>query len=353
MPFLILSNKTKQQDNSHFLLQLLIEIVAKQNVGVHEYSSITAARKVATKHVNDALLIHQNNSSLSFINLLQLRSIIKKRRIKWLVLFNYNQAYSFSAQQLLVVNDAAKWNSKKAISSSVKMAVASNAAKQNLIANHQIPEQNIEVIPFAIDERFAAIDWPEQQSQKMQYTQGKEFFMCNAQSKTYDTLMDLLKAFSTFKKWQHSNMKLLIYGSIFFAQKEEWQEKLNTYKYRDDIVLLRELEVNNHAALLASAYAFIHTPLYDEDVMPLLQAMSCGTPSISFLTESAKEYAEEAAIWIAANHYEQFGEKMILLYKDESLRNSLIERGKQQGKIYTKEKAMQLLQSALPLHPFG
>ncbi len=186
----------------------------------------------------------------------------------------------------------------------------------------------------------------------MQYTQGKEFFMCNAQGKTYDILMGLLKAFSTFKKWQHSNMKLLIYGNIFFEQKQEWQEKLSTYKYRDDVVLLRESEVNNHKALLASAYAFIHTPLFDEDVLPLLQALACETPGIYFISKSAKEYAEDAAIWIEAANYEQLGGKMILLYKDEALRNDLIEKGKGQTKIHAKEKAMQLLQSVLPTHPF-
>ncbi len=353
MPFLILSNKTKPNSYPHFLLQLLLENVAKQNIAVHECSSITDAKKVVINDRNDAILIHQNKSSLSFINLLQLRSIIKKNKFQKLVLFNFNKVYSFPGQQLYVVNDVAKWNSKKPLPSSVKIVVASDHAKQNLISNQQVPDQNIEVIPFATVEYFRAIDWPEKQSQKMQYTQGKEFFMCNVEGTNYETLMGLLKAFSTFKKWQHSNMKLLLYGSFFFAQKEEWMEKLNTYKYRDDVLLLREAEVNNHAALLASAYAYIHTPLYDEDVMPLLQAMGCETPPISFTTESAKEYAKEAAIWIETNNYGQLGEKMILLYKDETLRNALIEDGKRQSKIHAKTKAMQLLQAALPSQSFG
>lgn len=352
MPFLILYNKAKQNDYTHFLLRLLLEIAAKQNFAVHQYNSITEAKKMVSENKHAAIIIHQSRPALSFINQLQLRSIIKKRGIKWLAFFNMNQVYSFPVQQLLVVNDVAKWNSKKLLSSSIKIAVASHHAKQNLLINHSLPEQNIEVIYAATDERLKAIDWPEKQSQKMQYTQGKEFFMCNAQGKTYDTLMGLLKAFSTFKKWQHSNMKLLIYGSVFFAQKEEWLEKLSTYKYRDDVVILNESEANNHAALLASAYSFIHTPMYDEDVMPLLQAVGCETPCISFITQSVKEYADEAVIWIGSNNYEQLGEKMILLYKDEGLRNNLIEKGKWQSKIYTKEKAMQLLQSALPSHLF-
>ncbi len=351
MPFLILYNKTKQNDYANFLLQLLIEIAAKQNVAVHQCNRISEATKVVTNNAVSAIAIHLNKS-LSFINLLQLRSIIRKRNIGWLAFFNCNKVHSFPVPQLLVVNNVAKWNSAKTLLSSIKIAVASHHAKQNLLTNHSIPEQNIEVIPVATDERFKAVDWPEKQSQKMQYTQGKEFFMCNAQGKTYDILMGLLKAFSTFKKWQHSNMKLLIYGNIFFEQKQEWQEKLSTYKYRDDVVLLRESEVNNHEALLASAYAFIHTPLFDEDVMPLLQAFACETPGISFISKSAKEYAEDAAIWIEAANYEQFGEKMILLYKDEALRNDLIEKGKGQTKIHAKQKAMQLLQSVLPAHLF-
>ncbi|MDQ2752924.1 MAG: hypothetical protein M3R72_07865, partial [Bacteroidota bacterium] len=184
MTFLILYNKTKQNDCARFLMELLIEIWAKQNVAVQHCNSITEAKKLVINKANAAIVIHQTKPSLSFINLLWLRSIIKKNNIQRLVLFNFSKVYTFPVQQLFVVNNVAQWNDKKPLSASVKMAVATNKAKQNLLAHNEVPEENVVVVPFATETGFKPIDWSEKQSVKMQYTQGKEFFMCRAEGKT-------------------------------------------------------------------------------------------------------------------------------------------------------------------------
>ncbi len=351
MQVLLLYYRTKQNSYANFLYQCLIELLVKQNVFIYQPNTISEAKSAIKTNQKTAIVIHQNKFSLSFINRLQLLSVIKKNSIQWLVQIN---SYKISSRlpQLIVVNDAEKWSKTKPIASSIKIAVCSAAVKQKLIALHQLPEHNIQVIRAAADDVFQPVNWSKKQSLKMEYTQGKEYFFVSAAEKTFDSFMSLLKAFSIFKKWQHSGMKLLVFGRLLFSENKEWQEKFSSYKYRDDVRLLQEVTEAEQASLLASAYLFIHTPLKDDDVMPLLQAMQCETPCISFVTESVKEYAEDAAILLERNNYEQLGEKMILLYKDENLRNRIIDKGKEQTKLYSKENTMKTLQSAIPANLF-
>ncbi len=144
-------------------------------------------------------------------------------------------------------------------------------------------------------------------------------------------------------------MKLVVRGKLYFTGTKEWNEKISSYRYRDDIVITNEWASKEHIALLAGAYVFLHTPLLDSDVIPLLQTMQCETPCISFITDSVTEYADDAAILIDQNNYEQLGEKMILLYKDETLRSQLVEKGKQRAQHYTINNALTHLGSAMPL----
>ena len=49
-------------------------------------------------------------------------------------------------------------------------------------------------------------------------------------------LLNLLKAFSVFKKRQKSNWKLVLTGNLRQYDKK-FLEDLRTYKYRDDVVM--------------------------------------------------------------------------------------------------------------------
>jgi glycosyltransferase involved in cell wall biosynthesis len=50
-------------------------------------------------------------------------------------------------------------------------------------------------------------------------------------------------------------------------------------------------------------------------------------PVLTSQNTSMQEVAGEAGLYFDANNYVDIAEKMMLIYKDESLRNRLIEKG--------------------------
>src|ERR1700760_2893992 len=66
---------------------------------------------------------------------------------------------------------------------------------------------------------------------KAEFARGKEYFLADAKGAGEEELVQLLKAFSLFKKRQHSNLQLVIKG----LWTEGLQTKLETYKYKEDV----------------------------------------------------------------------------------------------------------------------
>ena len=347
MRILILHNKVKQNTYANFLLLLLLQALSELHYFVIKANNFSEAKRVNVAEQNTVILIDTHKVRLRLFSKFNLHFLVKKQRLTWLVQVTDNKIISSGIRQLIISNEVEKLISGKTLSS-ISLAVCSYFARQKIVNKYNLFSNNIHILPVAAGSLFQSLSWSEQQSVKMQYTQGREFFFVNAGGKTFSSFMLLLKSFSGFKKWQQSSMKLVISGSLSFTNTKEWNEKINTYKYRNDVVIINEQNEKEYATLLAAAYVFIHMPMLDNDIAPLLQAMQCETPCISFVTDSIKEYAGEAVILVEANDYEKLGEKFILLYKDETLRTILIKKGKLQAELYTKESAMEAIQNVLP-----
>ena len=345
MRTLVLYRETNRNSYAGFLLKLLLQIFLEQQYVVETTNSINKAKALILRTDDAIIVMRLLKKKFHFFSNLNLSLLIKKQKIKRLVQIANDEIISSHLSSLIVPLNNEKIVFTKTLSSSVSIAVCSHIAKQKITETNHLSSDKVVVFSAAADVGFKPITWSEQQAVKMQYTQGREYFLVTAYNKTFATFMSILKAFSGFKKWQHSSMKLVVTGVLSFTNNEEWAEKISTYKYRDDVVFLPALTNEEEITLLAGAYVFIHTPVADDDVIPVLQAMQCGTPCISFFTESIHEYAADAATLIEPNNYEQLGVKMILLYKDETLRSALIEAGTAKAEAYSKEKAAHQLTS--------
>jgi glycosyltransferase involved in cell wall biosynthesis len=158
----------------------------------------------------------------------------------------------------------------------------------------------------------------------------------------------LLQAFSKFKKWQQSSMQLLVLPkNDSFA--ENIQQKFKTYKYRDDVRLLEELDESQLAPILASAYALVHVS-GQPDLMVLVTALRCALPVITYKHDEIKETVGDAALYAMEKNAEAISNCLIQLYKDENLhaqlRDAAKERGASQDRGECEMKLWKLMQTA-------
>ena len=128
------------------------------------------------------------------------------------------------------------------------------------------------------------------------------------------------------KNWQKSNIKLLVAGTIS-SQKNGSIKKLDSYKYKEDVVLLDGINNQQLALITASAYAVIHPFFYEPLIMPVLSSMQCGVPVIVISPENIDEMVTDTCLYVSPYDTEGLANQLKLLYRDESLSRSLVEKG--------------------------
>jgi glycosyltransferase involved in cell wall biosynthesis len=219
------------------------------------------------------------------------------------------------------------------------IATVSAYSKKTITDTYKISAENISVIHPGIDETFKPLDWEEQEIIKEKYADGKAYFLCSANS----NLINLLKAFSFFKKRQKSSMLLLITAEI----NESFKKEFSSYKLRNEIKLLEDIDKMELAKITASAYAMVYPVLYDDIALPALQALQCNVPLVTSDSGSLPSVFGEAALYFNPNNFEDIAQKMMLVFKDEDKAKKLVKAGDELMKQYQLDKNADLLMNLL------
>ncbi|HVU98802.1 MAG TPA: glycosyltransferase [Puia sp.] len=158
---------------------------------------------------------------------------------------------------------------------------------------------------------------------KAEFAQGREYFLADATAAGEEGLINLLKAFSLFKRRQQSNLQLLVKG---IPEGDQWK-KLDTYKYREDVHACPPAPAAD-ARLMSGAYAFLF--LYEGNSLgqPLLDAWKSGVPVIAATGGVAQDLAGDAVLTANGADPASLATHLMSVYKDEQLRSRLIARGK-------------------------
>ena len=252
---------------------------------------------------------------------------------------------AFLQQPLFIKKSHAVWLKKSTanfLSKAVTIVATTTYLKQELIERFAADDAKIEVVYGAGSNLYKPLLTDNKIEIKNKYTDGKEYFIYAGSIAADKNLLMLLKAFSVFKKRQQTNMKLVLTGKVA-ATYESFKKDLQSYKYRNDVLLLENLPTNELVNIMGAAYGFIHSSLVETFVVSVIEAMQCDVPVIAAATNSLQEIINDAAIFVDGASHTAIAEQMMLLYKDERLRNDLIIKGRKVAANYNWDTTANLL----------
>ena len=228
--------------------------------------------------------------------------------------------------------------SKKFIKKANSLIALTETAKKDLIVHHQLKAIQINVINAAADAAYQPLEWQDKEQVKDGFTDGREYFLFKSDDQSEENVLNMFKAFSYFKKWQQSNMKLL----VLLRPSSEYHKvetKIKTYKYREDVILLNHLSTEQLVRITSTAYAIIIPSSYFSSGQSLLNAMKSEVPIIVDKLPVNQEIGGAAVLSVNFSDPEEMAKGMLTLYKDETKRNSLIKSGLEQVATYNWDKA--------------
>lgn len=236
--------------------------------------------------------------------------------------------------------------SKKYASSFIKRSRAivalSEFVKDELVSVYKLKKEDIQTLGSGADASFKPVEWERREEAKDRFAEGCEYFVFTGGLHPHASLINLLKAFSIFKKWQKTNMKLVIAGK-FYPGSEKELHKLRSYKYRNEVFIKKDVSETETAEIVAASYAMVFPSSYEGFAGPVLEAMKCEVPVITSANSSMSEIAADAALYADPAKPEDIAEQMKKLFKDEQLRNKMIQVAKERSKAYSWDKTSTLL----------
>lgn len=135
---------------------------------------------------------------------------------------------------------------------------------------------------------------------------------------------------------------------IFHAKNPEFQLICtgNRTFTHDEKVLMKNLGILNNVKQIAvneyqlkflyeNAFAFVFPSKYEGFGIPVLEAMHCGTPAILSSSSSLPEIGSNAALYFDPSNPIELSDILDELCKHPSLRNELIQKGKERVKLFS------------------
>jgi glycosyltransferase involved in cell wall biosynthesis len=209
----------------------------------------------------------------------------------------------------------------------------SENTKKDIISYYKVKEKFIHVIyPGFNKEKF----YPRNERVgENQWGKGK-YLLFIGDMRPYKNLERVLEAFA---RLDLRDINFLIGGNKDPRFYPRIEKKVDELFLKDRVLFLDYVSQKNLPHLYSEAGAFVFPSLYEGFGLPPLEAMACGCPVIVSNVASLPEVCGDAGYYVDPYRVESIAEGIYQVLTDESLRQSLIEKGLIRAKLFSWEKS--------------
>ena len=211
----------------------------------------------------------------------------------------------------------------------------SEATRSDLIRYFSVPPETISVTPLAADSRFRPQPSAEIVRVRAKYNLPDRFILYFGINKPHKNLSALIEAFSQLSA---SHTPPLIIGGLWDRRYPQPRHKAAQLRMCESVRFLGPVDDADLPALYSAATIFVFPSLYEGFGLPVLEAMSCGTPVACANTSSLPEIAGDAARLFDPRTVVEMKEAMGALLEDDPLRADLSARGLERANLFSWQK---------------
>lgn len=227
-----------------------------------------------------------------------------------------------------------------------RIATVSAYSKQDICTSYRVAEEKVDVVYCGVNSFYHPVDARIMAATQTKYAGGYSYFVFIGTLSPRKNVLGLMKAFELYKKQSGLTTRLLIVGGSMYKTNElhDFQQQM---QFGKDIVFTGRLGDEDLNSVLASALCLVFVPFFEGFGIPVIEAMQCDVPVIASNVTSVPEIAGNAAILVDPFNTEEIKDAMIRVAEDESLRSSLILKGRIRKEQFSWEKTADLLWSSI------
>lgn len=231
-----------------------------------------------------------------------------------------------------------------------RLITVSNYSKKDIVKTLGFPEENIRIIPPAIDHSVYYKKFSVNNGILAKYgLSGDDKILLYVGSERPRKNIPRLLESVRYLKTRIENVKLVKVGNAQMpGARQELISLAKNLGIDSDILFLDQVSESELVDFYNIADVFIFPSLYEGFGMPPLEAMACGCPVITSNVTSLPEVVGNAALTIEPTNIEDMANAMYRVLTEENLKEELVQNGYNRAKEFTWENSAQKL-----LHLYG
>lgn len=218
------------------------------------------------------------------------------------------------------------------------IAISENS-KKDVISTLQIAAEKISVTHLAADRSFQPIQLEIAHANIIAYHAGLStpYLLFVSSLDPHKNLEGLIQAYYLAREAGIAQ-NLVIVGQKGLFYEKTLLPLVKRLKLENNILFLGRVPFEILPALYSAADALLFPSLYEGFGLPVLEAMSCGTPVLTSDNSSLAEVSGDAALLIDPNDVNAIAQGVISLCQNVELRRELSKRGLARAKLFSWER---------------
>lgn len=212
----------------------------------------------------------------------------------------------------------------------------SECSKRDLIFYYGLNPDRITVTYLAADECYRPIEAGQAREHLKKYGIGGEFILYIGTIQPRKNISRLLSAFAQAKK-RGLPHKLVIVGPKAWLSGEAFRA-LAANPYEEDIVVTGYVPRSDLVYFYNAAAAFVYVSIAEGFGLPVLEAMACGTPTITSFGSSLEEVAAGAAFLVDPLDDTAIASAIVDIVSDADYQTKLRDLGLARSKQFSYQK---------------
>jgi Glycosyl transferases group 1 len=226
---------------------------------------------------------------------------------------------------------------QKALHTCKRIFVTELFIKNLLETSYKVPPEKIVTTYYELQNNNCLLGNEEKETIKNEYSEGVDYFLFEIDEQSSAHLMIVLKAFSQFKKWQKSSIKLL-----FLVEHDNATSLINNfqnYKYKEEVFFVNRNKTD-YKNIVAASFLMLYFSAYKPNSIAFC-AMQNNIPIVAVDNEINRSLFAEAVLYAAATDA-SVAAQIQFLYKDEYANKALQLEAIELLKIYNSKKGQEL-----------
>jgi glycosyltransferase involved in cell wall biosynthesis len=217
----------------------------------------------------------------------------------------------------------------------------SEYSKKDIEERYEIPSDKVSYAHNGPQQQFVDLHMFSQ-SIKQRYAHTHPYFLFVGAQNPRKNLHRIFQAFDAFCEASQTDHRLVLVG-----EKMLWNEAINlawkNMQHQDRVDFTGRLKSKQLNHVYSAATALVYPSLFEGFGMPIIEAFQSGCPVITSLSSSMPEVAGDAALLVDPTRYEEIFKAMKKMVKDDALREELRQKGFERAKLFSWQKAGDLV----------